>query len=267
MLNHWVQQISTANSVILCGLIFYPEIAIHSWHRPLGPAKLMYDQNQLTNMMIFLLLLQWFVWTVISSHHPHCIEKYPNSTGLYASQMTMVTKHLHKNYTWFASNVLRTVREKIMASGKFLNLQNEAKFKNFEITKQIHSSSLFTRLTDIFHHVWSNYVALNSKCWTQLELTNDLSRDSLVYAQVYIFIYMWYITRLTGICTSFHKCTSFIFRARFAPGMLVFNPGTGFRTGPIVCISSHSYARLEVTTPALVFFDKSCPAWFEGEWN
>ena len=112
---------------------------------------------------------------------PYCIEKYPNTTGLYASQMTMVTNYPHKNYTWSASNVLRTVREEIMASGKFLNLQHEAKFK---ITKQIHGSSLFTRLTDIFHHVSSNYVALNSKCWTQLELTNDLSWDSLVYAQV-----------------------------------------------------------------------------------
>ena len=141
----------------------------------------MYDQNQLTNVMIFLLILKWFVWTVISSHHPHCIEKYPDTKRLYASQMTMVTNYPHKNYIWSASNVLRTVREEIMASGKFLNLQHEAKFK---ITKQIHSSSLFTRLTDTFHHVSSNYVALNSKCWTQLELTNDLSRDSLVYAQV-----------------------------------------------------------------------------------
>ena len=41
MLNHWMQQISTANSIILCGFNFYPEIAIHSWHRPLCPAKLM----------------------------------------------------------------------------------------------------------------------------------------------------------------------------------------------------------------------------------
>ena len=76
----------------------------------------------------------------------------------------MVTNYPHKNYTWFASNVLRTVREEVTASGKFLHLQHEAKFKDFEITKQIHGSSLFTRLTDIFHHVSSNYVALNSKC-------------------------------------------------------------------------------------------------------